>query len=346
MYVYIVKPNESTASIAAKFGGTQHELMHANPSLITRYVSNIGKTHLIFKDLYAGQRLVIPYNWVQRGLGINGPAYNNNSVYNGGFVGVSDDPTNDPNVQSGPSADLTCDSGMHKECTNEDCKCVQDNNAIYWILGGAAILLAGAIGVSAYRAYRGMPEPGVVYAPGSGVQPVLPLREPIKQNATVSGWVLTWNPARPNLIDLSDEGKTGWSDQAIRYQDGRIAYDSPERIPVKVRDKVRKMFMKFAGWPDTTLREPDKYDALIEPDSRRIDDDFVSITYKGKKTERFIPDVRIEKDNPRYVLYPMHGFSKSLAVEDINGELIGWIGVEDLGFKDVKEWMKTVDYIA
>jgi hypothetical protein len=36
--------------------------------------------------------------------------------------------------------------------------------------------------------------------------------------------------------------KTGFSDYAIRYEDGRIAYDFPERIPEYVKNMVAKEY--------------------------------------------------------------------------------------------------------
>lgn len=64
----------------------------------------------------------------------------------------------------------------------------------------------------------------------------------------VKTWKLTWNPVRPNTIYVDDEGKhslRSWSDSALRYDDGRIAYDFPERVPQYVKNKVRSMFRLF-----------------------------------------------------------------------------------------------------
>ncbi len=64
--------------------------------------------------------------------------------------------------------DISCGSGMYKECIGTTCKCVEGSKTDYvpWILAGFGILLIGGLGVSAYRAYKGMPEPGVVWAQG------------------------------------------------------------------------------------------------------------------------------------------------------------------------------------
>ena len=59
-----------------------------------------------------------------------------------------------------------------------------------------------------------------------------------------SGWVLKWNPKRPDRMEVNDEGDSGWSDEAIRYRGGKIVYDSPERIPSAVRGEVEKFFRK------------------------------------------------------------------------------------------------------
>ena len=380
MYIYRVKSGESAASIAAKFGRSESELIRVNPQIPRKIVYYAGVPYTVFNNLYIDQNLVIPQQWIQFQLGLGAPIQ-------GEACSVKQNPCTtglmcvnghciDPNIvggpdallersrkdcadfsgtwdvenymcvggtdqsadaQSSPASELTCEKGMHKECTNDDCKCVETSNAIYWVLGGLGVVVLAAIGVSAYRAYRGMPEPGTVWVQGGGATPTIPLREPIvKQTKTINGWVLVWNPIRPNIIDLYDEGKTGWSDQAIRYQDGRIAFDSPERIPVKVRDKVRSMFRKFAGWPD--VREPMRV--------RGVEGDMVWITYMGQKSDRFLPDVKITKDKPQYVLYPMHGYSGQLAVGDENGQLIGWMPINVLGFDNVKEWMKAVNYIV
>ena len=59
-----------------------------------------------------------------------------------------------------------------------------------------------------------------------------------------SGWVLKWNPKRPDRMDVNDEGDTGWSDEALQQRGGKIVYDSPERIPAVVRGEVEKFFRK------------------------------------------------------------------------------------------------------
>lgn len=57
-----------------------------------------------------------------------------------------------------------------------------------------------------------------------------------------NGWVLEWNPSRARTVYVTDEKNGGWSDSAIRYDDGRIAYDFPERIPDSVKAAVRSFY--------------------------------------------------------------------------------------------------------
>lgn len=66
----------------------------------------------------------------------------------------------------------------------------------------------------------------------------------IQKQTTPSGWVLTWNPARPDIMYVDDERNGTWSDSAQRYPSGKIAYDGPERIPGDVKDAVEKFFIK------------------------------------------------------------------------------------------------------
>ena len=221
----------------------------------------MGNLHTVLKDLYIGQNLIIPSYLIQNKLGLS----DSFGVGGNSFIGVSDNTdlgvSENTNLGVGDTTNTqSCQSGMHEECVNNDCKCVQNDNTIYWVLGGLGVIALAAIGVSFYRAYKGMPEPGVVWAQGGGATPVLPLREPTR----VGG----------------------------------------------------------------------------------VEGDMVWITYKGKKTDRFMPDVKITKDDPSYMLYPLHGYSGQLAVEDDSGHLIGWMPINVLGFENVKEWMKAVNYIV
>lgn len=59
------------------------------------------------------------------------------------------------------------------------------------------------------------------------------------------GWKLEWSTAQPRTIYVSDEKGGSWSDSALRYDDGRIAYDFPERVPQYVKTKVRAMFTRL-----------------------------------------------------------------------------------------------------
>lgn len=74
---------------------------------------------------------------------------------------------------------------------------------------------------------RGVVRAGATSRPG----------QPIRRKAR--GWTLTWDPARPRTIACVSPG---WSDSAIRYDDGRIAFDRPEKIPLYVVDAVRRMY--------------------------------------------------------------------------------------------------------
>lgn len=60
----------------------------------------------------------------------------------------------------------------------------------------------------------------------------------------------------------------------------------------------------------------------------------------------FVPDVKIEKDDPTYVYRPCRGYSASLAVEDIDGKIIGWIDTTTLGYFSAKHWMISVNYLT
>lgn len=91
-------------------------------------------------------------------------------------------------VNQSPEQTPSCGSGSHLECTgtiNPECQCVQDKtDYVPWILGGLGVVLLGGLAVSAYRAYKGMPEPGTVWAQ-SGAMTTFPLREPSNIKWTV-----------------------------------------------------------------------------------------------------------------------------------------------------------------
>jgi hypothetical protein len=52
-------------------------------------------------------------------------------------------------------------------------------------------------------------------------------------------WELVWDPKRPSSMLVNG---TDWSDSAIRYDSGQIAYDFPERIPDFVKRAVERTF--------------------------------------------------------------------------------------------------------
>lgn len=62
--------------------------------------------------------------------------------------------------------------------------------------------------------------------------------------------------------------------------------------------------------------------------------------------EIIVPDKRLDP-KPRYCYRPMRGYSASLAVEEMDGSVIGWVAVDDLGYTEprgVKEWMEETKY--
>ena len=61
----------------------------------------------------------------------------------------------------------------------------------------------------------------------------------IQRKELPGGWVLTWNPTKPSTIYVDGDD---WSDSALKYRDGRIVYDFPERIPPAVKGAVEKFF--------------------------------------------------------------------------------------------------------
>lgn len=52
-----------------------------------------------------------------------------------------------------------------------------------------------------------------------------------------------------------------------------------------------------------------------------------------------IPDLEIKEDKPEYVYVPLRGYAASLAVYDINDNVIGWIDVRKLGYENAMSWM-------
>lgn len=59
-----------------------------------------------------------------------------------------------------------------------------------------------------------------------------------------------------------------------------------------------------------------------------------------------LPDKMLEP-KPRYKYRPCRGYSGSLAVEDVDGQLIGWVSINDLGYhppKGVQDWMRATGY--
>ncbi len=58
-----------------------------------------------------------------------------------------------------------------------------------------------------------------------------------------------------------------------------------------------------------------------------------------------MPDKMVKSDKPSYYALPMRGASHTCAVYDTEANrFVGWIAVEDLGFKTVKEFMASPLY--
>jgi len=72
----------------------------------------------------------------------------------------------------------------------------------------------------------------------------------------------------------------------------------------------------------------------------------------GSGEEVYVPNIRIHKNTVRFrahlfIFHPCRGVSGSVAVENIQGEIIGWLAVEDLPggpYETVQAWMKAVNW--
>jgi hypothetical protein len=67
--------------------------------------------------------------------------------------------------------------------------------------------------------------------------------------------------------------------------------------------------------------------------------------------EVFVPEVKITRDDPRFTLLPLRGYSGHLAVFDADDRCIGWLPVElasdgrkVLGCASVQEYCKRLGY--
>jgi len=104
--VYIVKPNESVGSIAAKFGRDYRELIKANPHLPTKVIWYAGQPYTVFVDLRIGQNLIIPNSWIAvRRLGISGVGL---GAAEGEKCGISNFATCDGDLQCSDYYDGIC----------------------------------------------------------------------------------------------------------------------------------------------------------------------------------------------------------------------------------------------
>ena len=117
LHVYIVKPGESAASIAAKFGGSESDLIRVNSKIPRKIVYYAGQPYTVFKNLYIGQQLIIPYNWINRkfGLGDSSIAVQVNTV--GQNAACNFDLNSDPNTVT--TGSNVCALGLN--CVNNIC---------------------------------------------------------------------------------------------------------------------------------------------------------------------------------------------------------------------------------
>jgi len=60
----------------------------------------------------------------------------------------------------------------------------------------------------------------------------------------------------------------------------------------------------------------------------------------------FVPDRRLTRLRATDLLRPCRGYSASLAVENRDGRLIGWMLADDVGYPDVRTWMAAVRYLV
>ena len=54
----------------------------------------------------------------------------------------------------------------------------------------------------------------------------------------------------------------------------------------------------------------------------------------------FVPEKQIQEAKQGYVYLPCNGFGASLAVLE-NGNCIGWIDTQALGFENVRDWASS-----
>ncbi len=62
----------------------------------------------------------------------------------------------------------------------------------------------------------------------------------------------------------------------------------------------------------------------------------------------FIPDTRITKHHHTYCYRPCRGDPATVAVEDIDNTIIGWMSCKDLPggpYNDVQDWMQKTGYV-
>lgn len=49
-------------------------------------------------------------------------------------------------------------------------------------------------------------------------------------------------PGRAWYLQVNNE-RVGWSDYPVKWPDGRIAYDTPEKVPVRIKRVVRSILL-------------------------------------------------------------------------------------------------------
>ena len=69
------------------------------------------------------------------------------------------------------------------------------------------------------------------------------------QTQRVGNWLLAWDLQKPNTVHAIPEfTKTRtFSDSAIMYEDGTMAWNFPERIPQSVRNAAPQFIRKSQG---------------------------------------------------------------------------------------------------
>jgi hypothetical protein len=71
----------------------------------------------------------------------------------------------------------------------------------------------------------------------------------------------------------------------------------------------------------------------------------IHYAWTPNRREVYVPDKTIKIDKPSYYALPMRGASHTCAVWDSESRrFVGWVDIEDLGFKTAKEFMESPKY--